>query len=109
MHLEATAVDLGGKLTSGKPYWRDFGAKFGHFVGDVEAKTGCGIGHVEARCQILFGLPKCSPPETPRFLSDLASYVLSIWGSSARTKATFWAQIGAKFSLYIGSWGILIK
>ena len=33
MHLEATAVDLGGKLTSGKPYWRDFGAKFGHFVG----------------------------------------------------------------------------
>ena len=33
MHLEGTAVDLGGKLTSGKPYWRDFGAKFGHFVG----------------------------------------------------------------------------
>ena len=25
VHLEATAVDLGGKLTSGKPYWRDFG------------------------------------------------------------------------------------
>ena len=32
MHLEATAVDLVGKLTSGKLYWRDFGAKFGHFV-----------------------------------------------------------------------------
>ena len=31
-------------LTSGKPYWRDFGAKFGHFVGDVEAKSGYGIG-----------------------------------------------------------------
>ena len=46
MHLEATAVDLGGKLTSGKPYWRDFGAKFGHFVGDVEAKSGYGIGHM---------------------------------------------------------------
>ena len=42
MHLEATAVDLGGKLTSGKPYWRHFGAKFGHFVGDVEAKSGYG-------------------------------------------------------------------
>ena len=36
MHLEATAVDLGGKLTS------DFGAKFGHFVGDVEAKSAYG-------------------------------------------------------------------
>ena len=47
MHLEATAVDLGGKLTSGKPYWRDFGAKFGHSVAVV--------GHVEAICQILFG------------------------------------------------------
>ena len=42
MHLEATAVDLGGKLTSGKPYWRDFGVKFGHFVGDVGAKSGYG-------------------------------------------------------------------
>ena len=50
MHL-----DLGGKLTSGKPYWSDFGAKFGHFVGDVEAKSGYGMGHVEAICQILFG------------------------------------------------------
>ena len=39
MHLEAT-VDVEGKLTSGKPYYRDFGAKFGHFVGDVEAKSG---------------------------------------------------------------------
>ena len=43
MHL---AVDLGGKLTSGKPYWRDFGAKLGHFMGDVEAKSGYGIGHM---------------------------------------------------------------
>ena len=42
MHLEATAVDLGDKLTSGKPYRRHFGAKFGHFVGDVEAKSGYG-------------------------------------------------------------------
>ena len=47
MHLEATAVllglrDLGGKLTTGKPYWRHRGAKFGHFVGSVEAKSGYG-------------------------------------------------------------------
>ena len=42
MHLEATAVDLGGELTSGKPYWRDFGANFCNFVGDVEAKSGYG-------------------------------------------------------------------
>ena len=42
MRLVATAVDLGCKLTSGKPYWRDFGAKFSHFVGDVEAKSGYG-------------------------------------------------------------------
>ena len=42
MHLEAVAVDLEGKLTSGKPYWRDFGAKIGHLVGDVEAKSGYG-------------------------------------------------------------------
>ena len=68
MHLEATAVDLGGKLTSGKPYWRDCG---GHFVGDVEAKSGygIGIGHmsdiVRPCCWIC--VPKCSPPETPRF------------------------------------------
>ena len=40
MHLEATAMDLGGKLTSGKPYWRDFG---------------------------WICVPKCSPPETPGF------------------------------------------
>ena len=66
-------MDLGGKLTSGKPYWRNFGAKFGNFVGDVEAKSGYGIYHMI--CQILFGhviccwicVPKCSPPETPRF------------------------------------------
>ena len=25
MHLEATAMDLGGKFTIGKTYWRDFG------------------------------------------------------------------------------------
>ena len=34
--------DLGGKFTTGKPYWRHPGAKFGHFVGDVEAKPGYG-------------------------------------------------------------------
>ena len=34
--------DLGGKLTTGKPYWRHPGATFGHFVGDVEAKSGYG-------------------------------------------------------------------
>ena len=39
---QRAAVDLGGKLTSGKPYRRLFGAKFGHFVGDVEAKSGYG-------------------------------------------------------------------
>ena len=47
MDLEAAAVllglrDLGGKLTTRKPYWRHPGAKFGHFVGDVEAKSGYG-------------------------------------------------------------------
>ena len=48
--MEATAVllgaklrDLGGKLTTGKPYWRHPGAKFGHFVGDVEAKLSWAI------------------------------------------------------------------
>ena len=40
MHLKAIAVllgllDLGGKFTTRHP-----GAKFGHFVGDVEAKSG---------------------------------------------------------------------
>ena len=46
--MEATAVLLGaklrglGKLTTGKPYWRHFGAKFCHFVDDVEAKSGYG-------------------------------------------------------------------
>ena len=49
MHLEATAVllglqDLGGKLTTGKPYWHHPGAKFGHFVGDVEATSKSGYG-----------------------------------------------------------------
>ena len=29
-------------MTAGKPYWRHPGAKFGHFVGDVEAKSGYG-------------------------------------------------------------------
>ena len=33
VHLEATAVDLGGNLASGKPYWRDFGAKVWPFCG----------------------------------------------------------------------------
>ena len=58
VHLQATAVlvgvklrDLGGKLITGKPYGRDPGAKFGHFVGDVEAKSGHGR---EAICQMLF-------------------------------------------------------
>ena len=46
--MEATAALLGrscrilGKLTSGKVYGRYPGAKFGHFVGDVEAKSGYG-------------------------------------------------------------------
>ena len=31
-----------GKLTTGKPYWCHPGARFGHFVGDVEAKSGYG-------------------------------------------------------------------
>ena len=43
MHLEATAtaVLFGAKLQLGaswKPYWHHFGANFGHFVGDAEAK-----------------------------------------------------------------------
>ena len=33
--LVPKTAELGGKLTSGKPYWRDFGAKFGNFLGDV--------------------------------------------------------------------------
>ena len=40
MHLEATAVLLG--LRDLEPYWRHPGANFGHFVGDVEAKSGYG-------------------------------------------------------------------
>ena len=42
MHLEATAVLLGLQDLGGKPYWCHPGAKFGHFVGDVEAKSGYG-------------------------------------------------------------------
>ena len=58
---------ISGKLTTGKPYWRHPGAKFGHFVGDVEAKSGYGD-----------------------FKWVLASYVGPIGGgSNARIKATF--------------------
>ena len=101
MHLQATAGllglrDFGGKLTTGKPYWPHLGAKFGHFVGDVKAESGYGrsccsymSGVVRPCCWIC--VPKCSPPEA------LASYVGPIWGSSARIKATFWAQTRAKF------------
>ena len=46
MHLEATAVLLGLQDLGGHP-----GARFGHFVGDVEAKSGYG---------------RCSSPEAPR-------------------------------------------
>ena len=42
MHLEATAVLLGLQDLGGEPYWRHPAAKFGHFVGDVEAKSGYG-------------------------------------------------------------------
>ena len=42
MHQEATAVLLGLQDLVGKPCWRHPGAKFGHFVGDVEAKSGYG-------------------------------------------------------------------
>ena len=70
VHLEATAVDLGGKLTSGKPYWRDFG---------------------------WICVPKCSPPETPRFEVGFGELCFIHLGSNARMEATFWGQIGAKF------------
>ena len=95
MHLETAAVDLGGKLTSGKP---DFGAKFGHSVGDVGVKSGYGrSSHVEAICQILFGhvvgfvSQSALPLKHQNCKRVLASYLLSIWGSNARMQATFWA------------------
>ena len=100
VHPEATAVDFGGKLTSGKPYWCDFGATFGHFVGDVEAKSGYGIGHVEAICQILFGhvvgfvSQSALPQKHQDFKGVLASYVLSSGGYSYAS----WGKVG-------GSWG----
>ena len=40
--LGANLRDLGDNLTTGKRYWCHPGAKFGHFVGGVEAKSGCG-------------------------------------------------------------------
>ena len=47
MHLEATAVllglqDLGGKLLPEAMLASSWSPKFGHFVGDVEAKSGYG-------------------------------------------------------------------
>ena len=52
MHQKATTVVLGAKLRdiggnfdyTGKPYWPHPGAKFGHFVSDVEAKLCYGYG-----------------------------------------------------------------
>ena len=103
MDLEATAAlfgaklrDLGGKLTSVKPYWRNFGAKFGHlgpcqgiwklqlcFLGQswgiLRASWAIGRSgyvifcYVEAICQILFGhvvgfaSRNALPPAGPKF------------------------------------------
>ena len=64
MLLGAKLRDLGGKLTTGKPYWRHPGAKFGHFVGDVEAKSGYGD-----------------------FQWALASYVGPIWGFRCKDRS----------------------
>ena len=87
-------MDLGGKFTSGKPYWRDFGAKFGHF----EAKSGYGISHmsdvVRPCCWIC--APKCSPPETPRFEVGFGELCFIHLGVK-RKDGSIWAQIGAKF------------
>ena len=71
MDLEGTAVHLGGNVISWKPYWCDFWARFGHFVGDVEQSREMVV-HVEAILQILFG--------------HFGEYVLAI-----RSEATFWA------------------
>ena len=37
-----------GQVDYRQPYWRHPGAKFGHFVGDVEAKSGYGDARIEA-------------------------------------------------------------
>ena len=60
-----------GKLTTGKPYWHHPGAKFGHFVGDVEAYSGFGD-----------------------FKWVLASYVGSIWGVDCKDRSNILAQMG---------------
>ena len=85
---------LGVKLTTGKPYWRHPGAKFGHFVGDIEAESGYGDFKWVSRAML-------DPFE----------------GLNARIEATVWAQIGAKFghlgvsgSYFLGQgWGKGLK
>ena len=120
MHLEATAVDLGGKLTSGKPYWRDFGPSLAILWVMLKLSRAM-VGHVKAICQILFGhvvgfVSQSAPPQKHQdFKWVLASYVLSDFNLS------IWGQIGAKLGhlgpcegiwrlqlFFLGrSWGIL--
>ena len=53
------------------------------------------VGHVEAICQMLFGHVVGFVPQSALFEKRedfkwvLASYVGSLWGSNARTEATF--------------------
>ena len=66
VHLEATAVDLGGKLTSGKPSLA--------ILWVMLKLSRAMVGHVEAICQILFGhvvgfVPKVLSPRNTKILS----------------------------------------
>ena len=109
MHLEATDVllgaklrNLGGKLTTGKPYWRQDGDKFGHFVGEVDRSM---VSHVEAICQILFGhvvgfAPQSAFPQKHQdFKWVLASYVEPIWGHVLGSKQHFGPRFGPSLAI----------
>ena len=78
MYLEATAVDLGGKLTSGKPYWRDFG---------------------------WICVPKCSPPETPRFEVGFGELCFTHLGVKCKDGSNILGRLQLCFLKQ--SWGIL--
>ena len=92
-------------MTSGKPYWHRFGAKFGHFVGDVEAKSSRAmVGHVEAICQMLFGhvvgfvSRSALPQKHQDFKWVLASY-FPIWGQMQGSKQHFRPRLGPSLAI----------
>ena len=104
VHLEATAMLLvagsWGQVDYRKPYWHHPGAKFGHFVGDVEAKSGYGrscwsyMSDVVRPC-CWACVPKCSPPEAPRFLSRFWQAMLDpFWGQLQGSRQHFGPRLG---------------